>query len=118
MNMAMRTDPATEHAVVVSLRLGEGDSRAIHERIAALTSRLEAVLAQIPGGEFGGLDLRGGFCLLYCYGNDAEEVYNAIAAPLAAYTPEPGSWAIKRFGGATDLRALRERVDLTPDDRG
>ena len=112
--MERSLDPVEEHAVVVSLRLVEEDTPDERRRLAALAEELEIVLGDIPGGEFGGLDLRAGYCLLYCYGDDAGEVFTAIEPAMADYRPRPGSWVIKRFGSATDVTARRERVDLTP----
>ena len=100
-----------EHAVVLSLRIADG-SEVGHERIAELARGLAATLDSVAGGEFGGLDARAGYCLLYCYGDDAGEVFEAIPPPISEFGPESGSWIIKRFGAATDRAARRERVDL------
>ena len=92
--------------------MSDPDSLREHDRITALAHKLEVALASIRNGEFGGLDFRGGYCLLYCYGSNAGVVYEAISPAIAEFGPEPGSWAIKRFGAATDVNARRERVDL------
>lgn len=111
--MTTRIDPVMEHAVVVSLRLGSASSDSDGQRLQQLAGRCQLALQRVDGGEFGGLDIRAGYCLLYCYGADAGDVYSAIEPLVADYGPEPGSWAIKRFGAATDLAAPRERVDLS-----
>ena len=112
--MRVSLDPVEEHAVVISLRLPEDDSPAERRRLADLAETLEVVLDDVDGGEFGGLDLRAGYCLLYCYGADAGDVFDAIEPAMAGYGPAPGSWVIKRFGAATDVTARRERIDLNP----
>lgn len=97
---------------MISLRLATASSEAADQRLQQLAGRCELALQRVEGGEFGGLDIRAGYCLLYLYGVDAGDVYSAIEPLIAEYGPEPGSWAIKRFGAATDLTARRERVDL------
>ncbi len=112
--MPLSLDPVDRHAVVISLRRQQDDSPSERRRLADLAETLELVLDEIPGGEFGGLDLRAVDCLMYCYGTDAGEVFDAIEPAMAGYGPAPGSWVIKRFGAATDVTARRERVDLNP----
>ncbi len=111
MDVVIRTEPTTEHAVVVSLRMSHDDPEA-HDRITDLTAQIALSLEKVTGGEFGGSDSNGGYCLLYCYGNNAGEVFDAIGPDLEKFNAEPGSWVIKRFGAATDQYAVRERVDL------
>ena len=110
--MPSGTDPVMEHAVVVSLRLANQGTHAERRRVEGLVSEIEAALSAVRGGEFGGTDSRGGYCMLYCYGDDAAEIYAVVEPVLQDFGPESGSWAIKRFGSATDLLAPRERVDL------
>ena len=116
MNLTIRNEPMTEHAVVMCLRMSDPNSRSEHERIAGLASRIQSSVHSVSQGEFGGIDTRGGYCLLYCYGRDADEGFGVISPLIDAYGAEPGSWAIKRFGAATDVEAPRERVELVPGD--
>lgn len=109
--MKAAIDPITEHAVIVSLRM-EIEDISDMSSMQALTDRITMALARVRGGEFGGLSMRGGYCLLYCYGIDAEEVYSAITPALFEFEPDSGSWVIKRFGAATDTGARRERIEI------
>ena len=104
----MEAGPRVEHAVILSLRL-DTSSR---ERLDQLLSDLRNALDDVDEGECAGSDERDDFCLVYCYGTDAAEVYAAIAPAIERFEPLTGSWAIKRFGAAEDLAARRERVDL------
>jgi len=82
-----------------------------------LSRQIEVLLASVRGGECGGTDTGRGYCVLYCYGDDADEVFEAIEPILYQFGPEPGSWAIKRYGSATDRSVPRERVDLASVER-
>ncbi len=112
--MTVPNEPVIGQAVIVSLRVSDQLSPAQHERIGRLATRLEAALAAVSDGEFGGEDTLGSYCVLYCYGADADEVFAAISPLIHEFGPEPRSWAIKRFGAASDLDARREWVDLSP----
>ena len=97
MDLKVQRDPVMEHAVVLSLRMVD-DSREELDQLSELAFNIESALTKIAGGEFGGVDAGAGFCLLYCYGADAEEVFGChipVARRVLSKTGLLGNQAIR-----------------------
>jgi hypothetical protein len=106
-------DVADEHAVITHLPLsgdefGTADER---EAVGRLEERIEAAVAKL-GGEHDGNEFGGGEAVLYTYGPDADQLFEAIRECLSGFDVRPGAYAIKRYGRAADPGAREERIAL------
>jgi hypothetical protein len=72
-----------EHCVKVCLKLAEEfGSPDEMEAIYALSDLLEETIEKHKAGEFDGDEFGGGECMLYMYGPDADQLFNAIRKVL------------------------------------
>jgi len=80
--------PATEHDVVVHLRLGNRALGTAGERadIERLAEQLAAAVEDAGVGEYDGDEYGGGECLLFFAGRDAEAMF-AVLQPLLRANP-------------------------------
>ena len=105
---------AVEHAVILHLPLsgdefGTGDER---EHVFALEdSIIEAV--QPIAGDYDGHEFGAGEAVLYTYGRDANELFDAVSGALGDFPLRAGAYAIKRFGPAGDPTSAEERLELS-----
>jgi hypothetical protein len=103
-----------DHAVITHLPLsGDGfgtteERNAVHELEARIGVAVERIGGDHDGDEFGG-----GEAVLYTYGVDADQLFDAISECLADFEMRTGAYAIKRYGPATDPNSREERVPLT-----
>ncbi|HWA20574.1 MAG TPA: hypothetical protein VG757_16430 [Devosia sp.] len=93
-----------DHAVILHLKLSDGDmgSEAEREAIFALEDRLAAAIEEPGLGEFDGNEFGGGECTLYFYGPDADRIYSALVPILQMNSLARGGHAIKRYGDVRD----------------
>jgi hypothetical protein len=103
-----------EHAVLVYLKLSDEKMGSEQERneCHALEDRLERSIKAKQAGELDGDEFGEGFCTLYIYGPDADALFNAVESDLRAAPLLAGSYAIKRYGPATDPKARETKVVL------
>ncbi len=103
-----------EHAVLVYLKLSDDQMGSEKERkdCHALEDRLERSIQTKQAGELDGDEFGEGFCTLYMYGPDADALFNAVESELRAAPLLAGSYAIKRYGPATDPKARETKVVL------
>jgi len=108
------TANADDHAVLTHLPLSDDEFGTAEEREAVrdLEQRIEKAVAEI-GGEHDGNEFGGGEVMLYTYGPDADQIFDAIQKCLTAFDALPGAYAIKRYGRADDPGAREEGVALT-----
>jgi hypothetical protein len=99
-----------EEALIVSLRLRNGDFGSLEERacITTLEERLMGAVAEV--GQFDGSEMGEGVCALYFYGRSTEELADVVIPILAPVTWDVGSHASKRYGGPG---AQEVRIELS-----
>jgi hypothetical protein len=102
-----------EHAVITHLPLSGDEFGTAEEREAVrrLEERIETAAAKL-GGEHDGNEFGGGEVVLYTYGPDADQLFDAIRECLHGFDVRPGAYATKRYGRADDPDARDERVAL------
>ena len=98
-----------EQAVLLRLRLPDGQARDEAPGIVALEEAIESALREHRAGELDGHDLRDGVWTLYLYGPDANRILESIAEVVREARLDPSSHAIMRFGGRG---AREERIPL------
>jgi hypothetical protein len=102
-----------DQAVITHLRLSDDEFGTKQEREAvfALEGRIADAAERIgcyhDGNLFGGGEVE-----LFTYGPDADALLAVIQDSLRGFEVRPGSYAIKRYGGAEDRDAREERVEL------
>lgn len=104
---------AAEHAVIVHLRLGDDEHGTVEEResVFRLEDRLEALIEAQGAGEFDGNEFGGGEAVLYCYGPDADRLWQTIEAEVRSFPTRP-AFVTLRYGDASDPGAREQRIDL------
>ena len=105
--------PSDEHAVITHLPLSDDEYGTQDERdaIFELEERVKQAAASL-GGEHDGNEFGGGEAVLYTYGPDADELFEAVKRCLEGFPVRTGAFAIKRYGAADDPGAREERVPL------
>jgi hypothetical protein len=105
---------ADDHAVLTHLPLSDDEFGTADEREAVrqLEERIEVAVAKL-GGEHDGNEFGGGEAILYTYGPDADQLFDAIRECLHGLEVRPGAYAIKRYGRADDPDAREDRVALS-----
>ncbi len=104
---------SVDHAVILHLPLSGEEFGTANERedVLALEERIiEAV--QPIGGDHDGHEFGAGEAVLYTYGRDANELFDAIGGSFGAFPIRRGAYAIKRFGPAADPGSAEERLEL------
>ncbi|MFL5935343.1 MAG: hypothetical protein ACJ744_00760 [Gaiellaceae bacterium] len=104
---------SVEHAVILHLPLSGDEFGTADERedVFALEDRIIEAVAPI-GGDHDGHEFGAGEAVLYTYGRDANELFDAIGSCFGAFPIRPGAYAIKRFGPAADPGSAEERLEL------
>lgn len=102
-----------EHAVIAYLPFSEDEfgSSADREEVFALEDRLIEAAAAL-GGEHDGHEFGGGEAVLYTYGPDADELFEAVRRCLQGFPVRAGAFALKRYGRFGDPTARQDRVPL------
>ena len=103
--------PATEdHAVIVHFELSDDEfgSEAERATLGDLGDRLADVVVRAGVGEFDGDEFGNGEAVLYLYGPDHEQLWQAVEPEVRACAVQP-AFALVRPGGP-DVAA--RRVDL------
>lgn len=102
-----------EHAVILHYALSDEDHGTVEEReaIFALEHRLSELIESQRLGEHDGNEFGGGEATIYCYGPDAQRLFEAIESDVRAFPARP-AFAMLRFGEASDPHAPTQRVDL------
>ena len=98
-----------EQALLLRLRLPEGQADDETPSIVALEEAIENALREHRAGEFEGHDLRDGVWTLYLYGPDARRIFASVAEVVRGARLDSSSHAIMRFG---ERGAREERVPL------
>ena len=78
----------------------------------ALEDRIIEAVEPI-GGDDDGHEFGAGEAVLYTYGRDANELFDAVSGALGDFPLRPGALAIKRFGPSGDPSSREERVELS-----
>jgi hypothetical protein len=91
-----------EHAVLLKIvynASGQGlADNATVVSLHALQDRLLEAIRNASAGELDGDEFGEGICTIYCYGPDADRLWDAVA-PILETEPFPeGSVAVKRYG--------------------
>jgi len=110
---ASRTDPpeaavTAEHSVIVYLKdIG-------FDEMVAIEEPLEAAINDAEVGEYDGneIALDGSEAILFAYGPDADALWDVMRPIIVRALPNPGSYAIKRYGAVDDTSAREVRVEL------
>jgi hypothetical protein len=98
-----------EHALITHLAIPDRhDVRALIERVERC---LEERVARI-GGEHDGAEFGSEAVVLYTYGPDADALLTVIVECLSDIPLGPGSYALKRYGPASDPAAREQMVLL------
>ena len=98
-----------EQALLLRLRLPEGQADDETPTIVVLEEAIENALREHRAGEFEGHDLRDGVWTLYLYGTDARRIFESVAEVVRGVRLDSSSHAIMRFG---ERGAREERVPL------
>ncbi len=90
----------TQHAVIVNFplsddSLGNFEDDAIAE---ALSAKIIHVLSNTSVGEWDGHEFAGGWARFFCYGSNADVLFDRLATVLFDETLPAGSYAMKRYG--------------------
>jgi hypothetical protein len=96
----------TVHLALVGRPHGSKEERV---RIRDLEYELMGHLQQRKAGVLERDEWKDGVCLLHLAGPDARAVWAAVEAPVRAFRPRPGSFAVLRLGGRG---AAEERIPL------
>ena len=106
-----------QHAVIIHLPLGDDEfgSKEERDRVFRLEVAIEAAIVAADAGEFDGNEFGGGEATLYCYGPDADRLFEIVSGTLREYSIRDG-WAMKQYGPATDptIREVRVGLDGAP----
>lgn len=100
------------HAVLVHLELSQPQFGTESEREAIFALEDEIIAALGDLGEFDGNDFGGGECVLYMYGENADDVLKAILPVLKASPLSRNGYVIKRYGEADDRMAGQVNIQL------
>jgi hypothetical protein len=89
-----------QHAVIVHLKLAQGGfgSDSDRQKLFELEERVAAAVARSRSGEHDGNEIGGGEFIIYCYGPNADTLYQAIEPILRASTLSKGALVIVRYG--------------------
>ena len=100
-----------EQALLVYLKLSDDEFGDFDEReaIFALEDRLIQAIASTSAGEYDGHEFGEGFGILYMYGANADQLFNAVISTLREYSSRSGSYILKRYGGPG---TNEEQIDL------
>ena len=103
---------AAEQAVIVHYNLSDDEYGLTDEREAVfrLEDRLESLIERNKVGEFDGNEFGGGEAVLYCYGPNADRLFEVIEHELRSFSARP-AYAILRYGDA-DRSTTERRVNL------
>jgi hypothetical protein len=82
--------------------------------VLRLEDSLETLIEQHKVGELDGNEFGGGEAVLYCYGPDADRLFDVIEQELRLFTARP-AYVTLRYGEATDTGATERRIDLLAD---
>src|SRR6185295_11835054 len=100
-----------EHAVILHIRLGN-DEFGTPDEVAsmhALEDELASAIKRARAGEHDGDEFGQGECVIYCYGPDADKLWNAVAPVLEPMTFRAGSYVVRRYGPPG---SREDRIDL------
>jgi hypothetical protein len=103
----------TEHAVLIRLRLTDDEFGTTEDADAAYALEdkvLEALASRIDIGECDGHEFGGGWFAIFCYGPDAERLFETLSPVLLGSDFPKGSLAVKRYGPPG---AAEEIIQLT-----
>jgi hypothetical protein len=105
---------AAQHALLLHIpTAGTTPTPQEMESSHALQAEIECALEASGAGMLDGDEWGGGECVIFCFGPDADRLFDAIA-PVLEKRPFPkGSHATKRYGGPETTRV--ERVNLERD---
>ena len=93
-----------EHAVLVNVPVPGGEAG--WELVSKLSDRLAERIDEAGVGEFDGNEIGEGWARFYCYGPDADRLWDAVADTVDLGSLPPGAHAVKRYGapGAPSVR--------------
>jgi hypothetical protein len=102
-----------EQAVIVHYNLSGDEHGLTEEREAVfrLEDRLETLIRRHQVGEFDGDEFGDGEAVLYCYGPDADRLFDVIEQEIRSFAARP-AYATLRYGEAADPSATERRIDL------
>jgi hypothetical protein len=105
---AAPVETAPEQAVIVYLKAAD------LETVEEIEPLLESAIAAARVGEYDGnaVAVDGSEAMLYAYGPDADALWRVMEPIVAATSPRPGSYVVKRYGEAGDPSAREVRVEL------
>ena len=113
MDWFRKKQKVAEQAVIAHYNISGGEHGLTEEREAVfgLEDRLETLINRHHVGVFDGNEFGGGEAVLYCYGSDADRLFEVIEQELRAFTARP-AYVTLRYGEADDPTATERRVDL------
>ncbi len=88
-------------AVIVYLRLSDadtGDPIEDDDPIDRLQAEVEEAVERSGTGEFDGDEWGGGYCRIFLYGADADQLFEAVLPALLKFNARAGSYAVRRYG--------------------
>lgn len=106
-----------EQALILHLKLSDDDFGAEDMQSSLMEWELkmmDLIASTVPGGTLDGHCFGGGFCQVYFYGPNIDEVEVLVLPELAKIAVLEGSYYIKQYGKALDENVKKIRVDLQP----
>lgn len=106
-----------EQALILNLKLSDDDfgTEQMQGSLMEWEAKLrDLITSTVPGGTVDGNCFGGGFCQVYFYGPNIDEVEVVVLPELAKIHVLEGSYYIKRYGDALDENVKQIRVDLQP----
>lgn len=81
-------------------------------RMYELEDKIEAAVIVAGVGAVGGHEVGGNEYIVFAFGPNADDLLDHILPVLKTRTIDPGSFALKRYGGIEDDDAREVRIDL------
>ena len=90
-----------QHALLVKIRFSDDEFGSPEERdlVYEIEDQLLAVFSGSGTGECDGHEFGGGWGVVFCYGQNAEELFASAAPIILRYDLPMGSHVVKREGG-------------------
>lgn len=104
-------EPGAEHALIITITFEEERPPAAEfDFWLGIQEQMERAIEDAGAGELDGDEWGEGVCTIYCYGPNADALWDAVAPVLEKTPIRKGSYAIKRYGGPGSGR--EERINL------
>jgi hypothetical protein len=89
-----------EHAVIINVPLSDADLGTPGDDavIESIDAEIRSFLSTSTAGEWDGHEFGGGWARIFCYGDNADVLFDALLDVLLAMTLPARTFAVKRYG--------------------